>query len=181
MCESDSESHWFVLRDLKRYNATLPAYEQLAREGFDVFTPMKTVISVVSGKRVRKTVPYIRDLLFVFSTREQLDPTIENTKTLQYRYVKGAPKCTPMVVNTVEMARFITAVTTMGDVRYLSPSEITPANYHKRIRVHCDGPLDGMEGILLTVKGSSKKRLLVELSGILMAAVEISPDYIELI
>ena len=31
---------WFVMRDLKRRNAKLPAYQQLADSGMEVFTPM---------------------------------------------------------------------------------------------------------------------------------------------
>ena len=46
----------------------------------------------------------------------------------------------------------------------------------------CPGALDGIEGLLLKIRGSGKKRLLVELPGILAAAVEIrNADYIQLL
>lgn len=32
---------WFVMRDLKRSNAKLPAYKLLREEQFEVFVPMK--------------------------------------------------------------------------------------------------------------------------------------------
>lgn len=41
---------WFVMRDLKRANAKLPAYKQLEEAGFRVFTPMTTKIMEISGK-----------------------------------------------------------------------------------------------------------------------------------
>lgn len=178
---NDIEKQWFALRDLKRANAKLPGYKQLGQEGFDVFTPMQTRIATICGRRVRQTVPYIPDLLFVYSDRKQLDPIISKTETLQYRYVKGAPHRTPLTVRKEEMNIFITAVTTLGDVTYLTPDEVTPNAYYRQIRIHCNGPLDGIEATLLTVKGSAKKRLLVQLPGILAAAVEINPDYIEIL
>ena len=41
--------------------------------------------------------------------------------------------------------------------------------------------LDGYEGHLLTVRGSKVKRLLVELPHLLMASVEVEPEYIQLL
>ena len=43
------------------------------------------------------------------------------------------------------------------------------------------GPLDGMTGHLLSIKGMRKRRLIVELPGMLTSAVEVSPDYIQLV
>ena len=42
---------WFVMRDLKRPNAKLPAYKFLAEQGLEVFTPMTWRLSVRHGKR----------------------------------------------------------------------------------------------------------------------------------
>ena len=181
MQQEVQQKQWFALRDLKRSNAINPAYIQLPQLGFEVFTPLKTKIVSIAGKPQRKEVPFIQDLLFVFTSRDFLDPVINKTNTLQYMYVKGAPQGTPLTVRTNDMAKFIHAVTTLGSPRYYSPEEITPDMCRRRIRLHCNGPLDNLEGYLLTVKGSSKKRILVELAGLLTAAVEIQPQYIELI
>ena len=40
-----NERQWFVMRDLKRPNAKLPAYQQLIEDGFEVFTPMRWQIA----------------------------------------------------------------------------------------------------------------------------------------
>lgn len=54
--------------------------------------------------------------------------------------------------------------------------------YGAKIRMVCEGPINGFEGTLLKIKGSGKKRLLVKLTGVLAAAVEIgNADYIELV
>lgn len=85
-----------------------------------------------------------------------------------------------MTVGTEEMERFIHAVGTSESPEYYRPEEVTEAMCHKRIRI-IGGNLDGYEGSLLTTRGSKKKRLLVELPGLLAAAVEVEPEYIQLI
>jgi hypothetical protein len=50
----------------------------------------------------------------------------------------------------------------------------------RRIRI-VGGNMDGYEGKLLSVRGSRVKRLLVELSTYLVAAVEVNPEYIQLL
>ena len=50
---TDNESvHWFVMRDLKRLNAKLPAYKQLKEMDFELFTPMKWQLVSKGGKQV---------------------------------------------------------------------------------------------------------------------------------
>lgn len=180
--EHTSEKQWFVMRDLKRANAKMPAYRALGEAGFSVFTPLTERIVTRGARRVREQVPFMPDLLFVLSDRAALDPVVARTDTLQYRYVKGAPYRTPMTVPAVDMARFIAAVSTFRAPRYLHPQEVTAAMCGARVRMVCAGPLNGYEGLLLRVKGSGKKRLLVQLPGLLAAAIEIAaPDYIQLL
>lgn len=61
--EGEKQTCWYVMRDLKRANAKLPAYKQLLNEHFEVFTPMKEQLSVHGGKRTREEVPFIQDYL----------------------------------------------------------------------------------------------------------------------
>lgn len=176
---TEPDKAWFVMRDLKRPNAKLPAYRQLSDAGFEVFTPLMPKIMTRGTKRVKESVPVIHDLLFVNSTRSFLDPVVARTDTLQYRYVKGGGYCDPLVVPTQDMERFIHAVESGARVDYYRPDEIPRSMYGSRIRIIDDGPLNGYEGILLTVRGSKKRRVLVELPGILTAAIEVVPDFIQ--
>ena len=48
--EGEKQTCWYVMRDLKRANAKLPAYKQLLNEHFEVFTPMKEQLSVHGGR-----------------------------------------------------------------------------------------------------------------------------------
>ena len=170
---------WFVMRDLKRSNARLQAYQLFEERDIEVFTPKKWKLSVVRGERIRREVPYIPDLLFVRDTRANIDPIVESVPTIQYRWVRNKWR-EPMTVADAEMERFIRAVRSSESPRYYLPEEITPEMLSRRIRI-VGGLLDGSEGTLLTTRGSRVKRLLVELPGLLAVGVEVEPDYIQLI
>ena len=64
--------------------------------------------------------------------------------------------------------------------RYFLVEELTSAMYGRMIRIE-GGPLDGYEGRLLSIRGSRVKRLIVEIPGLLVAAVEVDPEYIRLL
>lgn len=167
------------MRDLKRPNAKLPAYKMLTEKSFRVFTPMKIRLVVKAGKRIREQVPFIQDLLFVHSVKEELDNVVDNVETLQYRFVRGAYR-QPMVVHEVEMERFIRAVESTDTPVFYLPDELTPDMFGKRIRI-VGGPLDGYEGKLLKARGKKAGRLIVELQQLLAVGVEVSPEYVQVL
>jgi len=177
---SKEDKIWYVLRDLTRPNALLPGYRQLGEEAIEVFTPMKWKLTVRNGKRQRSLVPFIHDLLFACESREILDPIIDKTGTLQYRYVRGGGYKEPMTVPTEEMERFIRAARSTEAPQYYLPGEITEQMSGRSVRI-VGGALDGYEGRLLTVRGSKRRRLIVELANLLTMAVEVDNDYIEFV
>jgi hypothetical protein len=87
-----------------------------------------------------------------------------------------------MSVPDKEMERFIHAVSdeSVGTPRYYLPEELSPEMCKRRVRI-VGGHLDGYEGKLLTIRGTRVKRLLVELPTWLTAAIEVSPEYIQLL
>ncbi len=169
---------WYAMRDLKRPNAKQPAYKLLESKGIEVFTPTKWKLVTKNGEKIRMEVPVIPDLLFVHDTKENLDPIVEETNTLQYRYLRGG-RCLPMTVPNDEMERFVSAVKSSESPKYFFPEEITPQMYGRKIRI-IGGPMNGYEGYLQKTRGSKVKRLLVELKGVLAVSVEVNPEYIEL-
>ncbi len=176
---TDEGKLWFVMRDLTRSNAKLPAYKLLEQEGIRCFTPMVQKVFIRGGKSERRCVPYIHDLVFAYERREVLDPVVAAVPTLQYRYVRNA-YCQPMTVRDDDMERFIRAVRSSDAPRYYRPDEITPDMLRRRVRI-IGGRLDGYEGFLLTVRGSKVKRLLVELPTLLTAAVEVEAEFVEVV
>lgn len=168
------------MRDLKRRTSNSLAIHDLAKAGLEVFTPMTQMVMRIGGKLQRRDVPVIQDLLFVHESKETLDPVVELTPTLQYRYQRGKTKDEPLTVRDVEMEQFMFAVNHSDTPIYYKPGELTAAMYGKSVLIH-GGRLDGYEGRLLSVKGMRKRRLIVELSGLLAAAVEVEPEFINFI
>ena len=173
--------NWFVLRDLTRSIAKLPGYLRVQQAGLEVFTPMKWVVSGKSDKKIREADPFIHDLLFVHATREELDPLIERTDTLQYRFIKGLGYQKPMTVRKRDMDLFIEAVMATQTPKYYTPGGLRTLSYGKKVRLVCDGVMNGYEGKLLSVRGSRKKKLVIEVPGVLAVIYEVSPDYIQFI
>ena len=177
--DENDRSQWFVMRDLKRRNAKLPAYELFKGFGIKVFTPMVWKLMVRHGKRCREEVPFMQDLLFVHDTRMAVDPIVEKYDTVQYRYVRGGYKV-PMTVRDNDMQRFIHAVESTENPRYYTPEEISSDMIGRKVRI-VGGPLDGYEGCLQKMQGARVKRLFVELPNLLAAAVEVNPEYIQVL
>ena len=180
MSDNTSEKHWFVLRDLKRRNANSLGIFELRDAGFEAFTPITQMIMTIGGRRQRLEVPVIQDLLFVYDTKAALDVYVQKRPTLQYRYVRGRSMDEPMTVRNEDMAKFIRAVGITDTPLYFMPGELTPAMYGKKVRI-VGGALDSYEGRLLSVKGMRKRRLIIELPNLMSVAVEVEPDFIELI
>ena len=170
---------WFVMRDLKRGNAKQPAYKLLDELKIRFFTPMVWKLRIRQGKRIRQQVPFIPDLLFVYDFRKVLDPIVERIATLQYRFVKGGNH-QPMTVRNADMERFIRAVDAMNNPCFYTPEELKPDMLGKNVRI-VGGLLDGYEGRLQKMQGSRIKRLFVELPNFLTAAVEVQPEFIQLL
>lgn len=170
---------WYVMRDLKRTNAKLPAYKLLREMKMEVFVPMKWHLITRKGIHVREEVPFIQDLLFVHEAQKNLDAVVEKIPTLQYRWLRNIWRV-PMTVADADMDRFIHAVNSTESPKYYLPEEITPAMYERKIRI-VGGLLHGYEGSLITMRGSKNKYLLVELKGFLSAGVKVNPEYIQFI
>ena len=175
----DDACQWFVMRDLTRPNAKLPAYKLLDGLNIRTFTPMVWKLMLNHGKRERRQLPFIHDLLFVYASRAELDSVVETTPMLQYRYLRGGYKM-PMPVRAADMQRFIHAVRFSSSPQYYRPDEVTPAMRNRRIRI-IGGNLDGYEGSLITTRGSKVKRLLVEIPMLLAATVEVETEFIQLL
>lgn len=168
------------MRDLKRRNSNTLAVHDLKNAGLEAFTPMTQMIMTIGGRKQRRDVPVIQDLLFVHEAKETIDPFVEKYSTLQYRYQFGKTKGMPMTVRDEDMGKFIFAVGNTEAPQFYQPGELTEAMYGKNIRI-VGGKLDKYEGRLLSIKGMRKRRLIVELPGLITAAVEVEPDYIQVI
>ncbi len=180
MEDASQLKHWFVLRDFKKWNAKAPAYKALPQLGIRCFTPMRWTVNIRGNKRQREYLPVIQNLLFAYDSRERLDPIIAADKSLQYQYRRGGGSANPMTVSDKDMNRFIEAVSCDANPVFYTVEELTDDMLGREIIV-TGGPLDGYEGTLLKMQGSKKKRLIVKIPGLMAAAVEVNPDYIQFV
>ena len=176
----DIAKHWFAMRDLKRPNALVPAYKQLSDAGVEVFTPITTSVVIKNGKRIKKEMPAIHDLLFVHESRQHLDPIVAKTPTLQYRFKRGGKPGEPIIVPEEDMTRFIAAVRAADHPKYYSADEISALMCGREIRV-IGGALDGYEGKLQTIRGSKTKHIIITLPSLIAVSLSIKDEYIELL
>lgn len=180
--------HWFVMRDLKPANAKGRAFRVLVGKLKDVFTPTIKSVKRKQGKVVLdgdKPViiekPYINDLLFVYDTYQRVKECVDATPKFQFRYFKSVGYQKPVCVPEKEMEYFRAAVEmSLQSPKYFRPEELTDSDFSRKVRI-IGGPLNGYEGKLLKRRGTSLKRLVVELPGILSVGVDVEPEFIEFI
>lgn len=180
MAEDTTAKQWFALRDLSRRNSNRMAYQELHDAGLEVFTPLTEMILTIRGRKQRRKVPVIQDMLFVHATREDLDPYVAANPMLQYRFLRGNKANEPAVVREEEMNRFILAVSNTENPRYYMPGELARSMYGRKVRI-IGGVFDRFEGKLLSVKGMRKKCLIVEIPNMIATTVEVNPQYIQII
>lgn len=179
--ESTNDMHWFAMRDLSRYNEKSPAYKILKGKVKDIFTPMHTVIKLKKGKRILIEEPILRDLLFIFDKEDKIAEFVKSIENLQFRFVKGLAYKQPLCIEKGEMERFKTAVeTSYKEPVFIRSEDIKPSMYGKEVRI-IGGNLNGYTGKLLKMRGSSIKRLIVELKGFFAVGVEVEPEFIEFV
>lgn len=168
---------WYVLRFLYRNQPKVRI--QFESDGIETFSPMRWVSRVENGKYTLKYDYAIWDLFFVHSSKKIIDPYVNRFENLQYKFQSGGKPHNPMVIPDKQMNDFVAVVKSSKKPLYFAPNEINLSK-GERIRL-IGGRLNGYEGFLVKVNGSRQRRLVVELPGTLCAAVEVEPEYIEII
>lgn len=175
---------WFVLNAV--FGRELRVKELLEIRGIDVFVPMRYLIKMRRGHKERILVPAISNFVFVHTSKEFLEnfkadllsqygfPTYFVTRKIGDRRVI-------VTVPDLQMREFIRVASQLEeDVLYFPPEEIQ-LEKGDRVRI-IGGKLDGLEGVLLKVKGKRSKRVVVSIAGVAaVAAYYISPDLIQVI
>jgi ribosomal protein L24 len=150
------------------------------RYGLEAFVPLKYDIKKVRQQEQRKLVPAISGLMFAKGTVDEVKDYVSNSHFSVYiRKSTFSNKEDYLTVPTKAMDDFI-AVTVEHEtqITYFKPEEIK-LQAGDQIRVK-GGIYDGKEGIIMRIKGKRNKHLVVQIPGLLVAAVEMTPDLIEL-
>ena len=170
---------WFALS--APYRNEFKAQRLLNDAGVKNFLPLSVKITTDNrGKKVRKVLPIVSNLLFAYTTRDNMKQIKLRAPCLQYRTHKVNGRNVPIIVPDSQMRQFMAICNTNSEkLIYLRPEEIN-LSQGTPVRV-VGGLFDGVQGIFIKVKGARAKRVVVQIDGIAVATAEIEPQYIEII
>ena len=154
--------------------------DDVRKYGLGAFVPLRYTVKTVRGQKQRALVPALSGLIFAKGTLEEVkDYLLEAHYPVYIRRSTFSNKEDYLTVPTKEMEDFI-AVTESHEehVTYFRPEEIS-LQAGDRIRIK-GGLYDGREGVIMRIKGKRNRQLVVQIPGFIAAAVEISPDMLEL-
>lgn len=174
-----TDKHWYVLRAVFRKEITVR--DALRRAGFHCYVPMIYRLHIEKGHKVRRLVPAVSQLVFVYGSATAItDYKLHSKDTIYWLTIPKDNHREKMIVPDKSMDDFI-RVTQQNEqsVSYFRPDELKLSK-GDRILIH-GGPFDGVEGVLLKVKGKREKQLLVSIPDLVIAAVSIRPDMVEVI
>lgn len=177
-CKENETSVWFAMYAYKR---EMRIQQELNKENIENFIPMHYVLKEHNGRKTRVLVPAISNLVFIHTTKPVLTRIKTKNPYLQYITRKSNAGREIITVPDYQMKDFIkVAQKYEEDLTYYKPEEISLDKGHK-VRVH-GGAFDGVEGVLIKVKGKRSKRIVVKIPGVIaIAATYIEPDLIEIL
>lgn len=174
--ETNSSALWFAM--YATYKREFVAQDYLTNKGFEVFVPTRKVIKVVGGIKKKITVPAVNSLIFVKGEREKLQQAKFGVEYLQYITRRENARNVPITVPEREMEKFIQVVQDdTVDKTFFAPDEVNLAEGTK-VRIH-GGSFDGIEGILVKIKGKRNKQFFINIEG--LVALNINTANVELI
>ena len=179
MNENSEEKIWFSI-GCTSLQKELKVRDDARQYGLQAFVPLTYVVRIHRGQKHRTLVPAVSKLLFVKGTLEEVKDYIQHAHYVVFiRKSTFSNKENYLTVPTKAMEDFI-AVTENHEehVTYFRPEEISLQEGDK-IRIK-GGFYDGREGIIMRIKGKRNKHLVVQIPGVLIAAIELSPEMIEL-
>ena len=171
--------NWYALGCLSP-RQEIKIRDEARKAGFDAFVPLSYEVKTIRGQKRRKLIPALSGLLFAKGELEDLkDYTRGSAYPVFIRKSTFSNREEYLKIPTKAMEDFI-AVTEHREqhVSYFKPEEISlQEGDHIRIK---GGLYDGREGIIMRIKGKRNRHLVVQIPGFLVAAVELSPQMIEL-
>ena len=176
----DNEIRWFAIGCVSS-KKELKVRDDIRNYGLEAFVPLKYHIKTIKQQKHRALMPAIPGLMFAKGTLDELKEYIEDHASFPVYLRKStfSNKEDYLTVRTKEMEEFI-AVTEdhEANITYFRPEEIN-LQAGDRIRVK-GGIYDGKEGIVMRIKGKRNKHLVVQIPGMLVAAIEMAPELVEM-
>ncbi|MBQ9575355.1 MAG: UpxY family transcription antiterminator [Muribaculaceae bacterium] len=165
---------WYAIR--VTYNRELKVKEDLDARGITCFVPMQYRREERGGVMVKRLVPSVHNLIFIYLTPTEMQEYKRHTD-LPIRYIMNRENNRPIIVPTREMENFIKVAGTYDEkLIYLNPD---PGDFAKGERVRIiGGTFAGAEGVFVRVKGD--RRVVVNVEGLVAVATTfVHPSMIE--
>ena len=161
---SPEELVWFAMS--ATFGRSMKAKTFLESKQVKCFVPMRyEIVKDKTQGKIRKLVPAINNLIFVYTTKERIQVLKSVAEYLQYLTKPVGGKNIPITVPEYQMQQFMTVCDTYNEnLVYLSPDEI---NLEKGTPVKIIGSaFDGVVGTFVKVHNSRKKRVVVLVQGV---------------
>lgn len=172
----DSQLHWFAVR--VSYSRELALKAILDEEKIENFIPMRYAYVMKNGKRMRRFVPAIHNLVFIHSTRQRIDALKDSLEgTLPIRFIMNRELCYPVIIPDGQMRSFILVAGTYDEaLLYLEPAELHLTKGQK-VRI-TGGIFEGVIGEFVRIRHD--RRVVVSIEGVMAVATTfISPSLVE--
>ena len=176
----ENEQFWFVMGSRNQLKE-LQIRDEARTKGLEAYVPVRYQYKTIRGQKQRKMIPAVSGYIFVKATTKELEDWIMNSHYLIFpRKSSFTDKEEFLTVPNHEMENFIAVIEKAGEhITYFKPEEIA-LNPGDKIRIR-GGFYDGREGIITRIKGKRNKHLVVQIQGVLVAAVELQPELVQLI
>lgn len=163
--------HWFAVR--VSYSRELTLKSILDKENIESFIPMCYGMVMKGGKRVRKLVPAIHNLVFVHSTRKRIDALKDELEgTMPIRFIMNREHCRPVVIPDVQMRSFILVAGSHDEpILYMEAAELNLVKGQK-VRI-TDGVFKGVIGEFVRIRHD--RRVVVNIEGVMAVATTFIP------
>lgn len=171
---------WFAMSAI--FGRSIKAKEKLDACGVENFVPMQWKVVVGSdGRKIKKYLPAISNLIFVHTCWNRLLEIKLAMPWLQMQTFPSEGRNVPIVVPDSQMLNFIAAVAhPETKIEYLEPGDF---KIEKGMCVRIiGGVLDNVVGVIVCTRGRGKKKLVVEIPGLIAARIEVENlDLIEVL
>ena len=171
-----SDMNWFAIR--VSYSRELALKAILDAEKIENFIPMRYEYVIKSGKRVRRLLPAIHNLVFVHSTLKRIDALKDELESsMPIRFIMNREFCRPVVIPDAQMRSFILVAGSHEEaILYVEPAELHLAKGQK-VRI-TGGVFEGVIGEFVRIRHD--RRVVVNIEGVMAVATTfISPSLVE--
>ena len=174
----ENQKYWFAARTRdKQEFAVRKSLDKLkAEEGLDLdyYLPTRTMVSQLKYRRKRTEVPVIRNLIFIYATK-QTACDLSNVYGVRLYYMKDLFTHSMLVVPNKQMEDFIFIMDLNPDGVSFDSEPFAVGNKVKVIK----GDFSGIEGEIATQ--ANKTYVVIRIKGVLVASIKVPKSYLKLI